>query len=369
MRICIDIDGTICELKNVIGSYENVRCLPGVKKFISERRARGDYIILYTARHMKTCNSNVGQVIKKQGYQLLKWLEEEGVEYDEIHFGKPYADIYIDDNAIKFQGNWNEDFCAEVISEKSSESEFKMNIVITMAGAGSRFKKAGFTLEKPMIPIQGIPMYRYSTNSLPLNLAKKIIFIIQKGLNSDAIKKDIAENYCKFDHQIVEIDHLTRGQAETLYYARDKLEFNIPTLVHNADSAVSLNMEVLKGQLLKSDGALVTFESESPNYSFAKTDEVGKVIEVREKECISTHASTGTYYFKSTVKMIELIKGAIDKNITEKGEFYIAPLYNRLIEDGGYVSIIPAKKYVCYGTPSELEQLDINELKFIPMKR
>lgn len=66
MRICIDIDGTICELKNIIGNYSEVKPLPGAKEFIKKCRARGDYIILYTARHMKTCGGNVGRVIKKR---------------------------------------------------------------------------------------------------------------------------------------------------------------------------------------------------------------------------------------------------------------------------------------------------------------
>lgn len=363
MRICIDIDGTICELKNIIGNYSEVKPLPGAKEFIKKCRARGDYIILYTARHMKTCGGNVGRVIKKEGLNLLQWLEREDIEYDEIYFGKPQADVYIDDNAFRFNGTWNCGFIDELSKIESSESNFKMNIVITMAGAGSRFAKAGYTLPKPLIPIFGTPMYRYSVNSLPLSLAAKLIFVIQRGEFSELIKKDIRENYSSYNYEIVELEALTRGQAETLFLARGALRHNIPTLIHNSDSAVDFKSAELEELLKLNDGALVTFESNSPNYSYARINSAGEVQEVREKKVISKYASTGTYYFKSTVNLISLLEEMLENNERESGEFYIAPLYNKLIDEGKKVGVLESRNYLCYGTPDELNKIKLDDLR------
>lgn len=354
MRICFDIDGTICELKNYIGSYDKVQPLPGIVELMHKLKGEGHTIILNTARHMKTCQGNVGLVVARQGKTLFDWLVKNNIPYDEIYFGKPHADIYIDDNCQRFEGNWNQFSNVDWATLASTESKFGLNIVITMAGAGSRFAKKGFTLPKPLIPVKGMPMYRYSTNSLPLDLAKRLIFVIQENEFAETIRKDIEENYSQYSPKIVTVKGLTRGQAETLLLASDAMNHALPTLVHNSDSAIDVDRDALLSVLKQSDGALLTFEVQNSNkYSFAHVNEDGLVDEVREKVQISTHASTGTYYFKSTVQMLNLIKAAISSNEREKEEFYIAPLYNHMIQAQQQIKIIPVQNYYCYGTPEE----------------
>jgi capsule biosynthesis phosphatase len=106
-RICIDLDGVICELKKPSQSYESLSPVSGAAETIKQLRDNGNYIILYTARHMKTTQSNQGLVAARVGAITLDWLEKNSIEYDEIYFGKPWADIYIDDNAYRFS-SWNE---------------------------------------------------------------------------------------------------------------------------------------------------------------------------------------------------------------------------------------------------------------------
>lgn len=106
MRICLDLDGVICTLKQPGESYADVRPLPGAVERIRELRAQGHYIIIQTARHMKTCDGNVAMVLARQGRVTLDWLATHGVEYDEIQFGKPWADVYVDDNAFRFS-SWD----------------------------------------------------------------------------------------------------------------------------------------------------------------------------------------------------------------------------------------------------------------------
>ncbi len=107
MRICIDLDGTICETKTNKQTYLDVKPKKNAVKVISKLKKEGHEIIIYTARHMKSCDNNVGKVIAKQGYNLFKWLDKHKIPYDEIWFGKPLADVYIDDKAEKFN-TWDQ---------------------------------------------------------------------------------------------------------------------------------------------------------------------------------------------------------------------------------------------------------------------
>lgn len=103
MRICIDLDGVVCRLREAGQTYAELEPVAGAVEKLRALKAAGHYIILSTARHMKTCEGNVGLVVARQGAVTLDWLKRHGVEYDEIHFGKPHAQIYIDDNALRFE--------------------------------------------------------------------------------------------------------------------------------------------------------------------------------------------------------------------------------------------------------------------------
>lgn len=103
LRICIDLDGTICSIRKPNETYADVTVLPGAKEFIDRLKADGHIIIINTARNMQTQGHNVGKVLKNVGKITLDWLEKNKIQYDEIFFGKPNADITIDDRAIKFE--------------------------------------------------------------------------------------------------------------------------------------------------------------------------------------------------------------------------------------------------------------------------
>lgn len=105
MKICIDIDGVVADFKKDGETYSDVAPIKGAVEKIQELKENGHYIILHTARHMKTCNGNVGMVVSRIGQITLNWLAKHKIPYDEIYFGKPWADVYIDDNAFRFE-NW-----------------------------------------------------------------------------------------------------------------------------------------------------------------------------------------------------------------------------------------------------------------------
>lgn len=102
MRIVIDLDGTICPIKKEYETYDQLLPLPGAVETISKLKTEGHYIIIQTARNMATQQSNVGKVMKNIGKITLDWLERHHVEYDEIFFGKPNADVYVDDRSFRF---------------------------------------------------------------------------------------------------------------------------------------------------------------------------------------------------------------------------------------------------------------------------
>ncbi len=100
----IDLDGVLCPIKLPDQTYDELEPLPGAVEGLRALRAEGHYVIIQTARHMATCDSNIGRVMKKLGLLTLQWLENHGFEYDEIYFGKPNADLYIDDRGFRFTG-------------------------------------------------------------------------------------------------------------------------------------------------------------------------------------------------------------------------------------------------------------------------
>jgi capsule biosynthesis phosphatase len=107
MRICIDLDGVLCQLRREGQTYRDVEPMPGAVEKLRALRAAGHVVIIHTARHMKTCGGNAGLAIARIGGITLEWLARHGFEYDEIYFGKPWAEIYIDDNAMRFR-SWDE---------------------------------------------------------------------------------------------------------------------------------------------------------------------------------------------------------------------------------------------------------------------
>lgn len=120
MRVVVDLDGTICPIKQTGQTYDQLVPLPGAVERLTALKEAGHYIIIQTARNMATCQSNLGKVMKNVGKITLDWLDQYNIPYDEIYFGKPNADLYIDDRALRFQ-DWsttNEELLLSLAKEK-----------------------------------------------------------------------------------------------------------------------------------------------------------------------------------------------------------------------------------------------------------
>lgn len=234
----------------------------------------------------------------------------------------------------------------------------RLNIVIPMAGLGSRFARSHFTLPKPLIPIIDKPMYRYAVDCLPLDLADQLIFIIKKNKFSNRLIEDIQATYGPYYHcTILQLEEDTQGQAETVLKSAVFLNVDLPTLVHNCDTYIATQIpwrSIIQGA---SDGAIVTFMACEARWSYVLLDsEEMRVMDVQEKRVISSNASTGTYYFKNTAYLLNTIRFLIEKNIRENDEYYLSTVYQFMLQDKKHIIAIPipTKDFFCFGTPEDL---------------
>jgi dTDP-glucose pyrophosphorylase len=228
-----------------------------------------------------------------------------------------------------------------------------MNILIPMAGAGSRFEVAGYTFPKPLIDVNGKPMIQLVVDNI--NITGNYIFIVQKThrqkYNLDSFLNLIAPN-CK----IIEIDHVTQGAACTTLLAKELINNNEPLFIANSDQFVEWSSSIfLEDMNIKNaDAGIVTFEASHPKWSFAKIDENEMVIEVAEKNPISNNATVGYYYWKYGSDYVKYAEQMINKNIRVNNEFYVCPVFNEAIKDNKKIKSHKAKKMWGLGTPEDL---------------
>ena len=231
----------------------------------------------------------------------------------------------------------------------------KLNVVIPMAGAGSRFEIAGYTFPKPLIDINGKPMIQVVIESM--NIDANFIYIVQakhrEKYNLDTLLNLITPN-CK----IVEVDRLTEGAACTVLLAKEHINNENQLIITNSDQFIEWNSTDFMYQMneKKFDGGIVCFESTHPKWSFAKIDENNIITQVAEKNPISNQATAGIYYWKQGSDFVKYTEQMIGKNIRVNNEFYTCPVYNEAIQDGKiiYNYEIPTKNMWGLGTPEDL---------------
>ncbi|RRF94354.1 MAG: hypothetical protein DUD31_04795 [Coriobacteriaceae bacterium] len=238
----------------------------------------------------------------------------------------------------------------------------KMTIIITMAGLGSRFRKAGYHCPKYMIEAKGKTLFEWSMDSLLgyNDHVEKYVFVVRAEDRSGEWIKEKCKNYGMHNVDIVEIDHMTDGQATTCMLAIPYCKSDSAIMVYNIDTYVE--PYEMKFEDISGDGHIPCFHAPGDHWSFVKLDGNGKAVEVREKVRISDNCTLGAYYFSSANLYKKLYEEYYtDDSHLEKNEKYIAPLYNYMIEKGMSVtiSIVDARKVHVLGTPEELEAFNI----------
>lgn len=240
-----------------------------------------------------------------------------------------------------------------LLSVRTPWKSDKLNVLIPMAGAGSRFEAAGFTFPKPLIEVRGKPMIQVVVENL--NIDARYIYIVQKShfekYNLDYLLKIITPN-C----EIVQIEGLTEGAACTTLLARDYIDSEESLIIANSDQFVGWN----SGETIYSfmadgiDGGIVTFKATHPKWSYARIDENGIVEEVAEKKPISDIATVGIYFWRRGSDYVKYADKMIEKNIRTNGEFYVCPVFNQAIEEGKKFRIRNIEEMWGLGTPEDL---------------
>lgn len=229
----------------------------------------------------------------------------------------------------------------------------KMNVLIPMAGAGSRFEEAGYTFPKPLIEVDNKPMIQVVTENL--NIEANYIFIVQKK-HYEKYNLYTVLNLIKPDCTIIQTDGVTEGAACTTLLARKYIDNDDPLVIANSDQFVEWNSNNVFYAFSTEgiDGGILTFKSTHPKWSYAKLDDNNFVSKVAEKQPISDNATVGIYYWSKGRDYVSCADEMIEKNIRTNGEFYVCPVFNQLIERGGKIRIKNIDKMWGLGTPEDL---------------
>lgn len=238
----------------------------------------------------------------------------------------------------------------------------KLNILIPMAGAGSRFQQAGYSFPKPLIDVEGKPMIQVVVENL--NIEANYIYVVQKS-HREKFNLDTMLNLITPGCRIVETEGITEGAACTALLAKDLIDSDSPLFFANSDQFVEWdsNEFMYKMNETDCDGGIVTFRSAHPKWSFAKIDERGLVTEVAEKNPISDIATVGFYYWKKGSDFVKYAESMIEKEIRVNNEFYVCPVFNEAIGDDKQIRIFDVDKMWGLGTPEDLKHFLENRIK------
>ncbi len=237
----------------------------------------------------------------------------------------------------------------------------KLQILIPMAGAGSRFANAGFTTPKPLIDVDGMAMFLKAISSIEqIPAEKEFLFVIrQEHVLTQKLDKLIKK--ALKTAKVIVIPELTRGAAETALAAKEYLDKEAGLIVMDCDlwfNSKSYNkmVEESLSDTAEHHGGLLTFEADNPRYSYAKFDKNHIVTQTAEKVVISNHAITGAYFFSTAKEFIQAAEKLLQQPLTEKmPEYYISFLYNIIINEGKKIKAAFVDEFASFGTPEELE--------------
>lgn len=235
-----------------------------------------------------------------------------------------------------------------------------INIVIPMAGAGSRFSKAGFSKPKPFIDVDGKPMIAGVLENLALPDARYLLIARHEHMQAEIELVREIEN--KYSATLIGIDGLTEGTACTVLHARKFINNDTPLIIANSDQIVEFNPQDFVDDCFKRglDGSILTFidKARDTKWSFARIGAEGLVDEVKEKQPISDYATVGIYLFRSGKDFVDSAIEMILRQDKVNNEYYTAPVYNYILANNKKIGIynIESRCMNGIGTPSDLEK-------------
>jgi NDP-sugar pyrophosphorylase family protein len=221
---------------------------------------------------------------------------------------------------------------------KIKRSNPLLNIIVPMAGAGSRFANAGFKDPKPLIPVHGVAMIKVVIDNNTPKRDHKFIFICQA---EHVVEYGLREKLNEWAPgcEIVELNGITEGAACTVYAAKHLIDNDNPAMICNSDQWCDLDINDYLQAMddACADGLIMTMKADDPKWSFVGFDEKGFVNHVVEKEVISDEATVGIYNFRSGKQLVAAIESMMAKELRVNGEYYVAPAYNEIIANKGKI--------------------------------
>jgi len=215
-----------------------------------------------------------------------------------------------------------------------------LNIVLPIAGRGRRFADAGFTLPKPLIPVHGMPMIETVIHNVrPREPHRIIVVALREHLEYAGLIPILLRSApgC----EIVPVEKVTDGAACTVLLARDLIDTDEPLMIANSDQWVDVDINDYLAAMTRqdADGLIMTMAADDPKWSFVGLDCRGFVTRVVEKQVISNEATVGVYNFRRGRDFVRAADAMVAQDLRVKGEFYVAPVYNELIEEGARVVV------------------------------
>jgi dTDP-glucose pyrophosphorylase len=235
-----------------------------------------------------------------------------------------------------------------------------LQILMPMGGLGQRFRDAGYDTPKPLIDVNGTPMFHKALAAYDsYEGEKRHLFVIRKDTDDEYQLADQIRAILP-DAQIKILDHNTQGAVETCLVAEDFIDPELPLVIMDCDISFEAGnyFELIKEAVTNNayDGLLLSFKSNDPRYSFAEIDENNIVVRTAEKIAISNHALMGAYFFTRASSFLDAAHELVNRAISsEMKEYYVSLIYNILIDQHKKIGLAEGTFY-CFGTPEELKQ-------------
>jgi beta-phosphoglucomutase-like phosphatase (HAD superfamily)/dTDP-glucose pyrophosphorylase len=251
---------------------------------------------------------------------------------------------------------------SQLVTTSVPWKDSRLNVLIPMAGAGSRFAQQGYTFPKPLIEVNGKPMIQVVVENL--NIEAHYIFIVQQE-HYEKYKLNYLLNLIAPNCDIVQVNGITEGAACSTLLAKEFINNDRPLIMANSDQYIDWNSNECMYAFTADeiDGGILTFESTHPKWSYAKVGVDGFVNTVAEKKVISNEATVGIYYWKRGSDYVKYAEQMIDKDIRVNNEFYVCPVFNEAIDDGKKIKVKRVENMWGIGTPEDLDTFLKNHKK------
>jgi NDP-sugar pyrophosphorylase family protein len=213
-----------------------------------------------------------------------------------------------------------------------------IHLVLPMAGEGQRFQKEGISTPKPLIPINGFPMYQLVVSNLFDSMLERITLVARQEFELEA-QSELLSDCLGLDVSVVSVGQTTGGPADSVELALPLFDLEAPVVVANSDQWIDFPIGDFYRQLVKDNvsGNLLTMQDNDPKWSYAEIDKHGEVIRVVEKEVISSFATVGIYGFRRAVDMLNAFSKMRNSEAKVNNEYYVGPAYNFLSRTHGPV--------------------------------